>query len=213
MGRILAISSQVARGSVGLSAITAALQRLGHEVVALPTVILSSHLGYPNVAGTKVDVGTLHQMLGALETNGWLAEVDAVLTGYLPSRAHVRFAAEAFARVRAIQPQSLNFCDPVLGDDPEGLYVDPGAAEAVREELLPIADLVSPNRFELSGTIAQNEAPWEGTVAISDPARYAAQAFADTLERKGIHVRDGIATSSDDSPRVSITEVCSSGMA
>ena len=47
MARILAISSQVVRGHVGLSAIVPALQRLGHEVLPIPTIILSNHPGHP----------------------------------------------------------------------------------------------------------------------------------------------------------------------
>ena len=44
MARILAISSHVVRGHVGLAASVPALQWLGHEVWALPTVILASGL-------------------------------------------------------------------------------------------------------------------------------------------------------------------------
>ena len=56
------------------------------------------------------------------------------------------------------------------------------------------------NRFHLSGVIAQSDAPWEGTVAISDPARYAAQALLDVLETKGVRARGGVATSTEPLP-------------
>ena len=45
MARILAISSHVVRGQVGLAATVPALQSLGHEVWALPTVLLASRPG------------------------------------------------------------------------------------------------------------------------------------------------------------------------
>jgi pyridoxine kinase len=152
MTRILAISSQVARGHVGLSIIVPALQVLGHEVVALPTVILSNHPGHAHVAGTAIDPEVLHDMLNALEANGWLAGIDAILTGYLPTPGHVAFARRAVERTRAAS-RSANFtylCDPVLGDDPKGLYIDERAANAIRENLIPVANIATPNRFELS---------------------------------------------------------------
>jgi len=159
---ILSIQSQVVGARVGNSVAAFAMERLGVRVLQAPTTLLGRRPDHGPPGGGPIPAETLAALIDGLGADGMFAAIDAVLTGYLPSRAHVRFAAEAFARVRAIQPQSLNFCDPILGDDPEGLYVDPGAAEAVREELLPIADLVSPNRFELSwltgrevGTIAE----------------------------------------------------------
>lgn len=150
MARVLAISSYVAHGHVGLGAVVPVLQRLGHQVIALPTILLSNHPKHPHCAGEPVAPMKLRDMLDAVEANGWLRTTDAVLTGYLPTVAHVRFAASAAARVSAAQPQSQLFCDPVLGDDPDGLYVREDAAAAIRDELAPLADMLFPNRFELA---------------------------------------------------------------
>ena len=150
MARILAISSQVARGHVGLSIIVPALQALGHEVIALPAVVLSNHPGHAHVAGTQIEPQALHGMLDALEANGWLAGIDGVLTGYLPSVDHVAFAVEAVRRIRSASPRLTYVCDPVLGDDPKGLYIVEAAARATRERLIGLADIATPNRFELS---------------------------------------------------------------
>ncbi len=78
------------------------------------------------------------------------ADVDGVLTGYLPSTAHVDFAVSLVERVRHLRDDVRYFCDPVLGDDPEGLYVGQETAEAVRDELLALANTATPNRFELA---------------------------------------------------------------
>jgi pyridoxine kinase len=150
MARILAISSQVARGTVGLSIIVPALQALGHDVIALPTVILSNHPGHPHVAGTRIEPAVLHNMLDSLDANGWLADFDAVLTGYLPTVEHVTFAMEAVRRVQKLRQTAIYICDPVMGDDPKGLYIDRSAAEAIRDQLIPLAQHITPNRFELS---------------------------------------------------------------
>jgi pyridoxine kinase len=149
MARVLVISSQVARGHVGLAAIVPALQGLGHEVIALPTVLLSNHPGHGTVAGEQVAPALLRRMLDALAANGWLGEIDAVMTGYLPSAEHVRFAVEAIGRVKARARTVRVLVDPVLGDEGKGLYIDAGAAAAIRDELVGLADVVTPNAFEL----------------------------------------------------------------
>ena len=150
MARIIALSSLVARGHVGLSAYRPILEALGHEVTALPTVVLSNHPGHPHVAGTRIEPTTLRAMIDALAANSWLAEADAVLTGYLPSAGHVAVACDLIERVRAANPSVRIVVDPVLGDDPKGLYIDEAAATAVRDTLVAHADAVTPNRFELA---------------------------------------------------------------
>lgn len=150
MARVLAISSQVARGHIGLSAIVPVLHALGHEVVALPTVVLSNHPGHAHAAGTRIEAPTLREMLQALDRNGWLAGIDAVLSGYLPTAEHGRLVEHAVGAARARNERCLYLCDPVLGDDPKGLYIPEAAAVTIRERLVPMADCVSPNRFELA---------------------------------------------------------------
>lgn len=150
MARVLAISSQVVRGHVGLSAIVPALQRLGHEVLAIPTVLLSNHPGHKRAAGMRIEVNTLMGMLDVLDANGWLAGIDAVMTGYLPTEAHVGFAVRAIERSRTRHSSPLVIVDPVAGDDPRGLYIAEDAADALRTRLVPLAAVVTPNRFELS---------------------------------------------------------------
>jgi pyridoxine kinase len=149
MARILAISSQVAHGSVGLSVIVPALQAQGHEVMALPTVLLSNHPGHPHVAGTRIAPETLTAMVEALTANGWLAGVDAVLSGYLPTPEHIAFVAATVGRLRAGKPRLPYLCDPVIGDWPKGIYIDQAAAHAIRGQLLPLATMLTPNAFEL----------------------------------------------------------------
>lgn len=150
MARILAISSQVTFGSVGLAAIVPALHWLGHEVMAVPTVVLSSHPGYPRFSGETVPVEQLSAIIDAMEANGWFAETAAILTGYLPTLAHVEMAREAVERVRAANPGAIYLCDPVFGDEPDGIYLPAEIASALRDRLLPIANITSPNCFELS---------------------------------------------------------------
>jgi pyridoxine kinase len=150
MAHVIVVSSWVAHGHVGLCAAVPVLNALGHRVTQLPTVQLSNHAGWPHVSGGPVPVDTLAGMVEALDRNGWLSQADAILTGYLPSAAHVDFAAGLIDRLRAATPTLRITVDPVLGDAPKGLYIAPEAAGAIRDLLLPRADLVTPNHFELS---------------------------------------------------------------
>lgn len=182
MASILAISSQVARGYVGLNALVPALQACGHDVVALPTVLLSNHPGHGATAGERIAPALLERMLDALEDHAWLGEVAAVVSGYLPSPAHVAFVVEAVARVRSANPAAQFFCDPVLGDDPKGLYVDAAAALGIRDRLMPIADVALPNRFELAWLTGRDVSDVASAVAAcraSGPALVVATSIPD----------------------------------
>lgn len=150
MTRVLILSSMVACGHVGLSAGQPVLQALGHRVTALPTVLLSNHPGFEHVSGQAISVAHLDGMVEALDRNGWLGAHDAVLLGYMPSEAHVDLAERLVRRMRERSPARLRVVvDPVLGDWPKGLYVAEAVAVALREKLIPMADVVTPNIFEL----------------------------------------------------------------
>lgn len=166
MARVLAISSQVARGHVGLSAIVPALQALGHDVTALPTIVLSHHPGHPHAAGERIGAAALARMLDGLDANGWLGDVDAVITGYLPSAEHVAFAAGAIDRVRDRRRDVAVLVDAVLGDVPKGIYIAPEAAAAIRDVLVARADILKGNAFEI-GWLAGVEVVDDGAVVAA----------------------------------------------
>lgn len=149
MAVVLSISSQVVRGHVGNSAVVPALRVFGHEVWPVPTVILSNHPGHGGTAGVPVEAGDIKAMIGQLRTHGWLASCDAVLTGYFHDAEQVRVAAETVRTLKVENPDLLYCCDPVLGDYPGGLYVAKEIASAVRDTLIPLADIAVPNQFEL----------------------------------------------------------------
>ena len=159
--RVIALSSQVARGHVGLSGILPVLHRFGIETVALPTVLLSNHPGHPRSSGQPIEPDLLQTMIATLALNGWLKDIDAVLIGYLPTVEHVELAVYMIDQLQHSSHPNfpLVVCDPVIGDDPKGMYVDRHAAEAIRDLLIKRADLLTPNRFELE---------WLAGVRVSD---------------------------------------------
>lgn len=148
MAKVLAISSHVVRGNVGLAATVPALQWLGHEVWALPTVLLASRPGLGRMVRHEMPEADLAGMLAALEADGCWPSLDAVFAGYFVSPGAVAAAAEAIRRIKAANPHALVLVDPILGDAGR-LYVMPETAEAIRRELIPLADVATPNLFEL----------------------------------------------------------------
>jgi pyridoxine kinase len=142
--RVLSISSQVVWGPVGNSAAVPALQAQGHEVLSLPTIILSNHPGHGAPAGLRMPAEDMARMLDSLMARGALDGLDAVLTGYFASRQQVEEVDKLLQRIN--MPYVL--VDPVLGDHGR-LYVAEDVAEAIRALMLPRASCITPNAFEL----------------------------------------------------------------
>ena len=64
------------------------------------------------------------------------------------ARARLRQPRRRSRRIKAANPRVLVLVDPILGDAGR-LYVAPETAEAIRDELLPLATVATPNLFEL----------------------------------------------------------------
>lgn len=146
---ILVITSQVVRGGISGRGIVFALQRLGHPVWFLPTIVLPWHPGQGLATRITPPDDAFSAMAEDLIRSDRLAEVGAVLTGYLGSAEQAKPAARLVDAVKAHNPSALYLCDPVIGDE-GGLYVPEVTATAMRDTLVPLADIATPNRFELS---------------------------------------------------------------
>lgn len=151
MRRILVISLYMAQDPVGLTPMIAPLQHAGIEVVALPTMLLSNHPERAHgAAGVQLEPAVLEKMTAAIAANAGLDSFDAILTGYLASVRHATWIAKLVMRMRELNPSLLYICDPTLGDDPNGFFIDPGTAAVMRDTLVDLADILTPNRFELA---------------------------------------------------------------
>lgn len=181
---VLSISSQVARGHVGNSATGIVLQSMGIDIWPVPTVVLSNHPGHGATAGLQVPASKINEMLEMLDEWDWLGEVDALLTGYIVRPEQVEAAAMAVRRVKSVNPNAIYCCDPILGDGAKGLYVTEEIAQAVQRTLIPRADLVTPNLFELgwlSGrTVGTSEEIVAAASALGLPATLVTSAPAAT---------------------------------
>lgn len=153
---VLSIQSQVARGHVGNAAAAFALQRLGIDAWPVPTVILSHHPGHAAAPEKLAAPSPVRPMVAGLARLNALSRCDAVLSGYTVSLAQIGEIADAVDRVKAANPNALYFCDPVLGNDAKGFFLDPALADAYRDLLLPRADILLPNRFELAALTGED---------------------------------------------------------
>jgi pyridoxine kinase len=146
-GAVLLISSHVARGSVGNRAMVFALERLGFTVWAVPTVLLPHHPGHGPVDRIPIDDNAFDGLLDSLCKEGRAASVSGIVSGYLASPAQALAVRRIVETVKVANADALYICDPVIGDD-GNLYVSSVLAETVRDALLPLADMVTPNAFE-----------------------------------------------------------------
>ena len=146
---VLAINSHVAHGYVGNGAAVFALRRLGIEAWPLYTVALSNHPGYASFRGRATDTAHLDDMVAGLVEVGVMAQCRGVVSGYLGDSAHGGVVRRALGAARSATPDAPYVLDPVMGDTGPGLYVPRSIAETMRDDLLPAADVVTPNAFEL----------------------------------------------------------------
>lgn len=147
--KILSVQSSVAYGHVGNSAAVFPLQRLGHEVWPVLTVHFSNHTGYGAWRGPLLAPDDVAEVIAGIGDRGVLGEADAVLSGYQGDPAMGAVILDAVARVKALNPDAVYCCDPVMGDVGRGMFVAPGIPEFIRDTVVPAADIVTPNHFEL----------------------------------------------------------------
>jgi pyridoxine kinase len=161
---VLVITSQVVRGGISGRGLTFALERIGHDVWFLPTILLPWHPGQGK--GTRIvpPAAGFEAIAADLAASPKLSEIGAVISGYLGSPDQAGPIASLVKSVKAANPGAPYLCDPIMGDhhgvahgnagdnahDSNGaLYVPEATAEAIRDELVPLADIVTPNAFEL----------------------------------------------------------------
>lgn len=149
MTRILSIQSHVAYGHVGNSAAVFPLQRLGVEVWPVHTVTFSNHTGYGAWRGPLIPADQVLDVIRGIEDRGVLGQADAVLSGYQGGTEVGAVIVEAVERVKSSNPRALYCCDPVMGDVDQGFYALPGIPEFIRDVVTPMADVMTPNLFEL----------------------------------------------------------------
>ncbi len=146
---ILSIQSHVAYGHVGNAAAVFPLQRIGVEVWPVHTVQFSNHTGYGSSQGRVFDAGMIKEVVQGIEQRGVLGECDGVLSGYMGGADIGVAILDCVATVKRANPAAHYCCDPVIGDVGRGIFVSRGIPEFMKTKAVPVADIVTPNQFEL----------------------------------------------------------------
>jgi pyridoxine kinase len=169
--KVLSIQSAVAYGHVGNSAAVFPLQRIGVEVLPVYTVNFSNHTGYGAWRGPLIDPEDVRAVLTGIEERGVLPEIDVVLSGYQGSEGIGDVIVDAVTRVKAANPAAVYACDPVMGNAASGCFVAPAIPELLRERVVPVADIVTPNQFELGFLTGTEPDSLSSTLASVDLLR------------------------------------------
>lgn len=146
---ILSIQSHVAYGHVGNDAATFPLQRLGIEVWPIHTVQFSNHTGYGAWRGRVFDADLIREIMDGVDDRGVLPRCDGVLSGYVGSAETAEAILDAAKRVKRANTRALYCCDPVIGDIGRGVFVRDDIPDLFRSKIVPAADIITPNHFEL----------------------------------------------------------------
>ena len=145
----LILSSFVAASRIGGAAQQYVLAIHRIDPVLVPTVMLGRNPAR-GAGGQATPPDLFARMLADVEADALFGLVDLVITGHFSSAEQVEVAADALDRIKAAaEKPPVILVDPILGDEPAGLYVRPEVAEAVEARLVPLADWITPNLWEL----------------------------------------------------------------
>jgi pyridoxine kinase len=169
--KVLSIQSAVAHGHVGNSAAVFPLQRIGVEVVPVPTVNFSNHTGYGAWRGPLIPPPDVAEILLGVQERGVFPHIDVVLSGYQGGVGIGDVIIDAVRRVKAANPSAVYACDPVMGNARSGCFVAPEIPDLLRDRVVPVADIITPNQFELGYLTGTEPASIESTLASADLAR------------------------------------------
>jgi pyridoxine kinase len=169
--KVLSIQSAVAHGHVGNSAAVFPLQRIGAEVLPVYTVNFSNHTGYGAWRGPLISPEDVREVLLGIEERGVFPSIDVVLSGYQGGVGIGDVIVDAVQRVKAANPGAIYACDPVMGNAKSGCFVAPEIPDLLRDRVVPVADIITPNQFELGYLTGTEPSTLESTLVSADLAR------------------------------------------
>ncbi|HEY9058793.1 MAG TPA: pyridoxal kinase PdxY [Aurantimonas sp.] len=178
---VISVSSHVVRGTVGNRAAVFALETLGFPVWSVPTVTLPWHPGHGPATRIVPPDDEYAALMDDLAGSPWLGEVGAILTGYFGAEDQIAPTARLVEAVRRANPQAIYICDPVIGDAGR-MYQPQATLEAIRDRLIPLADIATPNRYELEFLcgleLSDNAHLIEAASTLGPPSVIVTSAFA-----------------------------------
>jgi pyridoxine kinase len=141
------IQNSVGMGFLGNQALFAVANQLGARVVHAQSQFASAHGGFTGRSCTIADPVQFRRDVAFLVNQ----RPGLIAIGYLPKPQHVDIVATQLRDYKGVV-----LLDPVIGDYQKGLYVSGETARAIKDHLLPLAQIVTPNRFEAEVIIGDN---------------------------------------------------------
>lgn len=133
------IQNSVCAGFLGNASAFAIANGLGARLVSANSSYASAHGGVPGRTSFRPELAQFRQ-----DVRFVISQRPAVLLiGFLPRPDFVETVANEL-----VDYKGLVVVDPVMGDYTKGMYVSVETARAIKTELLPRAEIITPNRFE-----------------------------------------------------------------
>ena len=149
MKTVLSIQSAVTIGAVGNTMATMAMNAMGVDINRVDTIHLAAHPGYGIKAGGRLEQLHFDDMIsGLIQLEIW-HRIDAIMTGYMAAADQAQPIAQLIRIIKEQCPAHPVLVDPAIGDHGR-LYVDENVAQAMASHLFDLADILTPNAFELS---------------------------------------------------------------
>ncbi|WP_085956724.1 pyridoxal kinase PdxY, partial [Corynebacterium fournieri] len=135
------------------------------------TVNYSNHTGYGAWEGPMIPAADVSSVIKGVEDRGAFPLIDAILSGYQGGDDIADVIIDAVARIKAANPDAIYACDPVMGNAKSGCFVADTIPPLLRDKVVPVADLITPNQFELGYLTERDVVDLDSTLAAVEAAR------------------------------------------
>ena len=118
------------------------------NIISLQSVNFSNHTECPTWRGPVMTPGQVDDVFDGKSFA--FGEVDLFVSGYLGSAELAEVVYDAVQRVKRANPNARYICDLVIGNAQIGFFVAPEIPGVFRDHLIPLADAITPNQWELA---------------------------------------------------------------
>lgn len=150
MKGIISIQSNLVFGHAGNSSAVFPIQRMGLEIWPIHTVQYSNSSQYgQGWTGHGYPANDIRELIQGLDNIEQLSNCEAIISGYQDSIEQCAAVRESVVNIKHQNPNALYVCDPSMEDIFIGKVATQDVSSPVIEELMPIADVIVPNQYEL----------------------------------------------------------------
>ena len=135
------------------------------------TVNYSNHTGYGAWGGPIIPADDVAAVLEGVKDRDAFPLIDGILTGYQASPEIADVIVGTVRDIKAENPDALYTCDPVMGSATSGCFVAESIPPLFRSTIVPAADIITPNQFELGYLTERDVTDLDSTLAAVDAAR------------------------------------------